>query len=554
MTTEAPLDVGALVDADQGLFTWLGAAAGAHPDRLVVRGRYGDAEVEVTLAQLEATSRRVAGGLAALGVGEDSTIGAWLPNRVEWAITQFACAALGAGVLGLNTRYRSHELSHLLQTVHVSALVLPSSFLGIDFLGTLESAYRSIRDLDPAFVAPTLVFVGAVPDGAGPIASGALSFEDLVRSAPVDGVVDHGPAISNLFTTSGSTSAPKVAGHDQASILRHAIAGARALDVRADDRILAVLPLCGVFGFSAVMAVVVGGGAAVMMETFDADEGARMLEELAVTHVVGGDEMLGAIFSRVPETSSLASLRRGGIANFAGRSKEVVAQADRRWGAKISGVYGSSELFALSALWPADAGVERRGLGGGLVVDPGIEVRVRDLDTGEPVADGDPGELQFRGYNVTPGYLNNDRANAASFTSDGWFRTGDLGYLAHGGFVYQCRAREALRLRGFLVEPGEIEDYLSEEPSIDEVHVVGVETDQGTRAFAFARPRPGSAIDEADILGRARTRVASYKVPERLLSVAEFPTTTGTNGTKVRFEELRAWARDHLGAPSEEST
>lgn len=550
MTPHSSLDVEELVARGHGLFTWLAGAARDNPDRLVARGRLGATDVTVTLAELEAMSRRVAQGLASLGVDTGSTVAAWVPNRVEWMVTQFACSAIGATLLGLNTRYRSHEVSHLLQTVPVSAIVLPTDFLGIDFLGTLRSALGSLREADPDAVAPRLIFLGAVPEGAMALSLNPVTFADLLASDPLEVVADHGPEVSNLFTTSGSTSAPKVAGHDQASILRHALADAVALDVRPDDAVLAVLPLCGVFGFSAVMGVLVGGGSAVMMETFDADEGARLLEACGVTHVVGGDEMLGAIFARVPAGRDLPNLRRGGIANFAGRSKDVVAQADVRWGAKLSGVYGSSELFALSALWPASADVALRGLGGGLMVDPGIEVRVRDLDSDEPVPDGEPGELQFRGYNVTPGYVNNPKANAASFTTDGWFKTGDLGYLAHGGFVYQCRAREALRLHGFLVEPGEIEDYLSEEPSIDEVHVVGVETDAGTKAFAFARAREGSSIDEAAILARARSRVASYKVPERLVTVEAFPTTTGTNGTKVRFDELRTLALAHLGLTS----
>ena len=543
MTEIAPPTDSGLVGADKGLFSWLVGAAAAHPDRLVATGREGGAIVDLSLAQLEHKSRRLAKGLGSVGVGPGATIGAWLPNRIEWVVTQFACSALGVALLGLNTRYRSHEISHLLRTIPLSAIVLPSDFLRIDFLGTLEAALSDVRDDDPRAVAPRLIFIDDVPGGAEAISGEAFTLSDLMGRGSLGDIEDRGGALSNLFTTSGSTSASKVAGHDQASVLRHGLADALALDVRPDDRLLAVLPLCGVFGFSAAMALVIGGGSILLMETFDAEHGARLLEEFDVTHVVGGDEMLGAIFAKVPSERDLPRLRRGGIANFAGRSKDVVTQADRRWGAKLSGVYGSSEIFALSALWPASADVALRGLGGGIVVDPGIDVRVRDLDTGHSVRDGEPGELQFRGYNTITGYVNNERANAISFTGDGWFKTGDLGYLAHGGFVYQCRAREALRLHGFLVEPGEIEDFLIAEPSIDEVHVVGIDSDTGTKAFAFARPRPGMTIDEVAILARAREQIAAYKVPERLLQVDAFPTTTGTNGTKVRFDELREVAR-----------
>ncbi len=551
MTRTPSLDIQALIDGDEGLLGWLAAAAANDPGRVVARGRQGSEKVTVTLAELELSSRRLAKGLQTIGVATGDTVAAWIPNRVEWLITEFACAALGVALLGLNTRYRSHEISHLLTTVTVSAIVLPDSFLAIDFVGTLESALGQVRESNPAFHAPRLIFLGAIPDESRSIEAATLTFDELLTRGSLADATGRAGATSNLFTTSGSTSAPKVASHDQRSILRHAHAGAVALDVRPGDEMLAVLPLCGVFGFSALMALLIGGGSALLVETFDAELAARHLQEAPVTHIVGGDEMLGAIFALVPHDTGLPRLRRGVIANFAGRAKEVVAEADERWGTKISGVYGSSELFALCALWPTSADVELRGLGGGRVVDPGIGVRVCDLDTNRPVAEGESGELQFRGYNVSPGYLNNARANELSFTDDGWFKTGDLGYLAQGGFVYQCRAREALRLRGFLVEPGEIEDFLSAEPAIDEVHVVGVDTGEGMRAFAFARARADESIDEDAILTRARDRIASYKVPARIFQVQKFPTTSGTNGTKIRFEELRELARTKLNLPSE---
>jgi fatty-acyl-CoA synthase len=389
---------------------------------------------------------------------------------------------------------------------------------------------------------PKLIFLGSIPERSRAISTENYSFAELMAQGSLDEALDRGTQVSNLFTTSGSTSAPKVASHDQASILRHSYAVSAALDVEPGDRLLAALPLCGVFGFSAVMALLIGGGSAVMMETFDAGRAAHFLEEHAITHVVGGDDMLGALFGEVPEGTVLPGLRRGAIANFAGHAKDIVSHVDRRWGARLSGVYGSSELFALSAVWPASTNLDLRELSGGLVVDPGIHVRVRELDSDQPAPDGTSGELQFRGYNVSPGYVNNALANGDSFTPDGWFKSGDLGYIAHGGFVYQCRSREALRLHGFLVEPGEIEDYLSAEKAIEEVHVVGVETETGTRAVAFARARAGESIDEYSILTRARQHMAAYKVPERLFEVTTFPTTTGTNGTKIRFDELRELA------------
>lgn len=534
--------------SQRGLFEWLVNEARGDPQReAFVEFIDGEATV-LRLSDLSTRSQSLAASLASLEVARGSVVGLWLPNQLEWAISQFAVSALDATVLGLNTRFRSHEMTHLFQTVPPKVVVLASSFLGIDFIATLKETFHECRRHDPTFQTPTLIFLDEVPEAAYELATTCRCFGDLLSEDPGDVALEHPSALSNLFTTSGSTSAPKVAGHDQVSIVRHARAGAMALGVRKGDRLLAALPLCGVFGFNSVLATLVGGGSALLMRSFEPATAARYLQGAGVTHVVGGDEMLSAIFRAVAADAEVPHLRRGGIANFTGHAKNVVEEADRRWGAKIAGVYGSSELFALSAIWPESAPLSLRTLQGGHLVDEGIEVRVADLETGAVVSDGVPGELQFRGYNVIDGYVNNEEASNLAFTHDGWFRTGDLGYLFEGGFVYQCRAREVLRLRGFLVEPGEIEEFLSGDPSVAEAHVVGVDTEGGTKAFAFVRPREGERLDEVMMLRRAKERLANYKVPERILSVDEFPTTTGTNGTKVRFEELRERARALLAA------
>lgn len=538
--------VASLEHDDEGLFAWLLEVSEQDPSRVLLVHYDDGEEISTAAGELQDRALRVAEGLRRLGLRTGDTLALWLPNRVSWFVTEFACAALGVAVMGLNTRFKSHEISHLLRTVNVSTVVMPESFLGIDFAMTLSMALDEIRKDVSDFPAPRLVIDGEVSTAHWTFDRSAVSLSSLEGAEGLTRHGDHRDAVMNLFTTSGSTSAPKVAGHDQASIVRHSRAGARALGVRVGDRILAALPMCGVFGFNSVMALLVGGGAAVLLSSFDAEEAARLLRVANISHVVGGDEMLGAMFAAVPADQSLPSLRRGGMANFAGRARDVVESAERRWGVKLSGVYGSSELFALSAIWPAGADVDRRVLGGGVPVDEGIHVRVVDAESGSLVADGKSGELQFRGYNTITAYLNNPTATERSFTSDGWFRTGDLGYVDAGGFVYQCRAREALRLRGFLVEPSEIEEYFSSNSTIEEVHVVGIDTDDGTRAIAFVKVMEGEDFDEEVLLESAKLHLANYKVPSRAVRVDEFPTTTGTNGTKVRFEELRELGRELL--------
>jgi acyl-CoA synthetase (AMP-forming)/AMP-acid ligase II len=143
------------------------------------------------------------------------------------------------------------------------------------------------------------------------------------------------------------------------------------------------------------------------------------------------------------------------VADFQGRSRELAAWLAEEFGTVVTGVYGSSEVFALTAAWPPEEPAPARWAGGGRVVHPGIEVRVADPETGAVLGPGTEGELEFRGPNVVDGYVG---SAPDVFTADGWFRSGDLGVLVDAGaFVYVCRMGDALRLRGFLVDPTEIE-------------------------------------------------------------------------------------------------
>jgi fatty-acyl-CoA synthase len=234
------------------------------------------------------------------------------------------------------------------------------------------------------------------------------------------------------------------------------------------------------------------------------------------------------------------TVRRGGIADFAGRSREFVAWARDVWGAEIGGVYGSSELFALTAIRSPGGTPEEFAVGGGELVSDAISYRVVDPEDGTPRPDGEVGELQFRGYDVLDAYIGTPELLAEATTADGWFRSGDLGSAAGpASFDYRCRNSDALRLRGFLVEPEEIERFLASHPAVETARVVGADGGQGSVAIAFVTLRPGAGAESEELLDFCRAELAPYKVPSRLVVLDEFPLTSGTNGAKIRTTELR---------------
>jgi fatty-acyl-CoA synthase len=514
-----------------------GAAASGGAPALIERRP--DGLVRVAFDELLAAAGAAAQALVEVGVGADDLVGVWLPNGLPYLAVEFGAAALGAAVLGINTRYGVFELSHLIATGRPKAIIAPDRFLDLDFRGRLHEAWSSARAGAPDLAAPAVLVVGE--DAGGFDLGAGASRLDVSRSAPP--LADHGQpdGLVNYFTTSGSTGAPKLAGHDQASVVIHSEAAARAFDMRPGDVLLGVLPLCGVFGFNTVMAALSVGATCLIDPVFDARTVLDEMAELGVTHLFGGDDMLGRLMETWREAPvALPRLRRGGIAEFEGRAAVIGAWARETFGLELGGLYGASELFALmSTRAPGGADIAGQVKGGGRPVSDAIRIRVADPETGVVLRPGETGELQVKGYNVLAHYLGNPAATAKAITADGWYRTGDLAVDdGDGAFTYLCRNSDALRLRGFLVEPAEIEQFLMDHPGVETARVVGVRTAQGDVPIGFVTLTDRS-LTEAALRAHCKGRLAAFKIPARIEILDAFPVTAGTNGAKIRTEELR---------------
>ena len=507
------------MDTLAGLLSGLAAEHGA-------RVALVEGERALTFDELAAAAAALAGDLGGWGVGRGDVVALWLPNVLEYLVAEFALGALGAAALGINTRYGEHELAHLVERARPVGVVVPHRFLDIDFVGKLPRP------------GPWVGVVGAPDD----VDLAGFDLGGGVRRLPDPTACDPAPLPTGgrgedpvaYFTTSGSTGAPKLAGHPQAAVVEHAVNVARAFDMRPGDAVHLALPLCGVFGFSAAFGMLAAGGTCVLEPVFDAERMARDVAAHHVTHLVGGDDMLSRLMAVDPP--EWPECRRGAIADFGGRAGEVARWADER-GIALSGVYGSSELFALVSTWPAELPLTERVAAGGVPVSPAIEVRA--VADGVVCPHGETGELQFRGYPVTSGYLGGPEVPV---DDDGWFSSGDLGSTTADGFHYRCRAGDALRLRGFLVEPAEIESFLLEQDGVEGAKVVGA----GGVAVAFVTLHPDVSVTGEELRERCRAALAAFKVPARVEVLAEFPVTTGTNGTKIRAAELRERAAELL--------
>jgi fatty-acyl-CoA synthase len=487
--------------------------------------------------------------LAQRGIAPGNCLAVWLPNWSDSLVWQFAAATLGAHVIGVNTRYNVDEVAHLLDCAQPSVLAIAHDFAGLDLDERLRRAVALSHAPRPS------VAVVCGPHGTEPGARELVRYDvghgawvpQAMRSDAAARVRDIPDALAVAFTTSGSTGKPKLAAHSSRAVAEHARAAASAGGWTAGDVTLCALPLTGVFAFVPAMATIAAGGTCLLEPSFSPDWIVANMARFGVTHVIGGDDIVARLIDAwKARPCALPRWRRLLLADFNGKATELAAFAEATFGLTASGVYGSSELFALASVWPASVPAPARWRGGGRPVSSAIEVRCADPQTGEVATAGANGELQFRGGNVVDAYLGAPELRARQFTRDGWFRSGDLGVMhGDGSFDYICRMGDALRLKGFLVEPAEIEARIAAHHAVDIVKVVGLKLANGdTAAVAFVLLKAGASATSDELRTWCADTLARHKVPRSVHVIDEMPTTSGVNGIKIRTAELRLWAQE----------
>ena len=395
----------------------------------------------LTFAELDAAARRAARGLSELGVGHGDRVALWLPNTPAYLVLWLGAARLGAITVAVNTRFRAIEVADIVRRSRAKVLALWPGFRGIPFLDILGEIDRNALECLETLV----VYEEAERDEAGggtgtAAASPALpaslahcrrvAFPDLLERPPLDEDRAAPGDGSNMFTTSGTTRAPKFVLHSHASITAHALTMARALGYAAEPGggVLGMLPLCGVFGFCQTTAALAAGSTLALASAFDAAEAVRLVDEHRVRCLNVTDDMVLAMFDATAREVALPTVEACGYAAFTAKPDELLARAEAR-SLPLVGLYGMSEVQAFFSRQPLDAAPERRLLGGGIPLDPAGRVRVRDPESGRLLAVGEAGEIEIAGPSLMREYVENPAATRETVSDDGFIRSGDLGHL-----------------------------------------------------------------------------------------------------------------------------
>lgn len=487
-----------------------------------------DALGDVTFAELFARSSRLADRLRKLGVGRGARVGLLAGNEISWLEVMFGTHLAGATLVPLSTWSTTSELEFLVEDSAIEILFAVSEFSGRDFSADLVSFAQEGLKIVLLAAHPSPEFVG---------------YDDFLGDADA---AEYGNAAmpeddALVLYTSGSTSIPKGVRLPHFAVTENGFNIGERQGLKRQDKVFLPAPLFWAYGgANALPATLTHGGTLVLQEKFDAEDALDAIERNRCTAIYTLPAMTNALVRHsrfAPDR--VASLRTG---LTIGSEEEFLFAAEKLGVPELCNIYGATETCGNCAVtwhhWP----LERRATTQGTML-PGQELRIRDLQTGEIIPSDRPGLLEVKGY-TTPGYSGKSaELNDQAFTSDGFYRTGDIGFLdPEGALVFVGRHSEMIKRAGINVSPAEIEAVLFRYTGISEAAVVGVpDEERGEKIVAFVVPENEATFEIRKLSEHLRASLSKYKLPDRIELRNSLPLTqTG----KLHRNQIRADAME----------
>jgi fatty-acyl-CoA synthase len=517
----------------------------------------------LTYAAVVDWSRRLADGLAALGVRPGDRVGMLMANHLEFAPVKFAIARAGAVAIPFNFLYRLDELAFVLRQSRCNVLVTMTGFAGQDQLGMLDSLAPGWESENPAGFPDLRAVVLLSTDGRD--RASVRTVDGLAQlGAATPGAAGHTvspAAVGDILYTSGSTGSPKgvMVGHD--AVLRTGYASALTRGFEDGRRVLFSLPCYHMFGYvEGLLAAMFVGGAIVPRLMFSAADHLAAVERHHASDVLCVPTMTVALVEHPArhdhDLSSLFAILSGAAPAPVWLWEKVRAELGVT---EITTGYGMTETGgAMTLTRPEDPPERHSGTVGrpktagvaGLPSGALCEYATVDPITSEPLPEGIEGELRSQGPTHMHGYWDEPEQTATTL-HDGWVHSGDLGRVGPDGYLRLTgRSKELYKSGGELVMPKEIEDLVTAAPGVSQAYAVGVPDDVwGEIGFLWIVPEPDASLDPDTLLALCRDKLARFKVPKHagLIQPADLPTTpTG----KVQKFALVRLAAERLRAPA----
>lgn len=505
--------------------------------------RYPDREALVfnngrlTYLQLKQTVDKFAKSLISIGLKKGDKLAMILSNRTEWIVAALGCAKIGVVSVPLSTWYKKNEINYALNHCDASVLLLMTNFLKYDYLEMFKELIADGNSYD--------YLKQVITVGDSTYENGISWGEFLKRSSSIpDNVLQQYQEnvdkndICYILYTSGTTSTPKgvqIIHHDM--IVNTFNIGER-IHLSPKDKVWIAVPLAWGFGaVNALPATFTHGACAVLQEYFDPETALLLYEKERITVWYGMPNMVQSLINHpMFDRTYLKTVERG---LTIGLPKELKCAIDELGIPYISNIYGSTETYGNSNVTDSFSPLQTRIRTQGKAL-PGVTIRIVDLQTRQELPIGEVGEIEIGGF-VTPGYYKDEKKNRDAFTSDHFYKSGDLGYLDERGYLnYQSRIKDMIKTGGINVSPSEIEEFLMTHPCVQEAYVIGV-PDRVKYEIPVAYIQLKSDFtNQGELYQYCKENLANYKVPQKIIFIEEekVPRTVTGKVNKVRLKEL----------------
>ena len=503
--------------------------------------------------ELQQKVNQLASAMIEMGLEIGDRIGIWSHNNAEWLLMQLATAKVGVILVNINPAYRSFELQYALNKLGCSALVLMRHFKSSDYAKIIrelcpEIYHKPYYQLDLVEI-PTVERIIWIDESDTEEEFGFMQkFSEWMAEGDANDprVAERQAKLKNtdpinVQFTSGTTGTPKGATLTHRNILNNGYFIGEAMDLSAEDRLCIPVPLYHCFGMVlGNLAILTHGGCIIYPnDGFEPLSVLKAVEEEKCTALHGVPTMFIAELEHPDfDKYDLSTLRTGIMAGSSCPIEVMRRVIDEMHMSEVTIAYGMTETSPVSCQTnkntPLDKQVSTVGL-----VQPNLEVKIVNTETGEVVPIGETGELLTRGYSVMKGYWGS-RFKTRESIKDGWMHTGDLATMDEEGYIKVVgRSKDMVIRGGENIYPVEIENYLYRHPKISDVQIVGVPDQKyGEVLAAWIIAKQNVELTEEEVKQFCKENIAHYKIPKYFRFVQEYPMTITGKIQKYKITEM----------------
>lgn len=516
------------------IYSFLDEVAALHPENAAIHflGK------TITYQELALLINKAAKGLQKYGIVKGTKIGLFMPNCPYFIIMYYAIQKAGAIVVNYNPLYAERELMNQIDDSQTEMMITLDLKVMTDkivpllekttlkrivicSLGDALPLYKRIflnlfkrKDLFPPSASPKLIY-----------------YKDLIKNdgnftpPEINPLVD----LAVLQYTGGTTGIPKGA------MLTHANISANAMQAflwfkpigEGPHKVLAALPLFHVFAMTAVMNLAIVGGhqIIILFPRFSVEEAIRLISKHKITFFPAVPTIYNMISHHPNVTDFDLSSLKACLSGGAGLPNEVKMEFEKLTGARLLEAYGLSETSPAATSNPLTAENKIGSIG---VPFPGTHIRIVSLSNpDEEVPINEKGQIAIKGPQVMLGYWNRPEETKSIFNKDGFFLTGDVGYMDEDGYTFLVdRIKDLIICSGFNVYPRIIEEAIYTHPAVEEVTVIGIPDEKrGETVKAFIKLKVGHVCSEEDILSFLKDKISPIEMPKVIEFKKELPKT-----------------------------